>query len=148
MNRHPSHYHYPRGNPGLVTRFARKVADSLEVLSYPEVLAKFELPRAEVGLELEAQLLSFMKEAEHIHFQLDGLVARGRGRKLSARQRQSLLDSLELGELGTAIPNNVTNWELVQVFNNFRDKAIFYWKRKPIRLDELLGEDRSRGENP
>jgi hypothetical protein len=121
-----------------VTRFAAKATDSHEILAYPELIEKKGVLPAEVGPELESQLLSFITEAEHIHFQLDGMVARGHGRRMQPRQVQSIRDAVALGEFGTAIPRNVTNWELWQVWNNFRDKTTFYWKRKVIDLAEIL----------
>ena len=42
------------------------------------------------------------------------------------------------GEFGSAIPQNVTNWEFHQVWNTFRDKATFYWKSKVIDLAVIL----------
>jgi hypothetical protein len=138
LNRHPRHEKYPEGNPGLVTRFAAKTTDVHEVLAYPELLERKDWLPAEVGLELESQLLAFMNEAEHIHFQLDGLVVRGHGRRMQPRQVQSIRDALARGVFGTAIPRNVTNWELCQVWNHFRDKTTFYWKRKVIALAEIL----------
>lgn len=140
LNRHPRHSKYPQGKPGLVTRFAEKVTDTHEVLAYPELLERKGWPPAEVGQELESQLLFFMNEAERIHFQLDGLIARGHGRRLQPRQVRSIRDALARGAFGTAIPRNVTNWELWQVWNHFRPKTTFYWKRKLIDLAEILTE--------
>ena len=105
---------------------------------YPELLQRKGLPVAEIGSELESQLLSFMQEADHIFFQLDGVIARGHGSKMQPRQRQSIHDALARGEFGTAIPRNVTNWEFYEVWNNFRDKTTFYWKSKVIDLTEIL----------
>ncbi len=79
-----------------------------------------------------------MREAEHLYFQLDGMVARGHGRRMQARQVQALRDALARGELGTAIPHNVTNWEFYHVWHHFRDKATFYWKSKVIDLADIL----------
>lgn len=138
LDRHPRHYDYPKGNPGLVSRFAKKVTDPHEVLAYPEVVARKGLRPAEVGPELEVQILSLMREAEHIHFQLDGMIGRGHGKRLQPRQVQSLREALARGEFGTAIPNNVTNWEFYQVFHNFRAKASCYWKSKVVDLSNAL----------
>jgi hypothetical protein len=146
LNRHPGHYNYPEGNPGLVMRFAKKVTDAHEVLAYSELIDRKGLPQAETGPELESQLLAFMEEAEHIHFQLDGVIAAGRGRGLRPRQLQSLRDALARGELGTAIPRNVTNWELYQVWYNYRDKATFYRKSKVIDLSAILGKPEERND--
>jgi hypothetical protein len=146
LDRHPGHSNYPEGKPGLVTRFAKRVTDLHAVLAYPDLVERKGLPRAEVGAELEAQLLSFMGEAEHIHFQLDGVIAKGRGRTLGPRRVQSIRDALARGALGTAIPRNVTNWELYQVWYNYRDKATFYWKSKAIDLTAVLGEPEERND--
>ena len=121
-----------------MARFAAKVTDAREVLAYPELMERKGWLPAEVRPELESQLLFFMHEAEHIHFQLDGQIARGHGRRLQPRQVQSIRDALTRRAFGTAIPRNVTNWELYQVWNNFRHKATFYWKRKVIDLAEIL----------
>lgn len=123
-----------------MTRFAAKATDTQEVLAYPELLRRKGWLPAEVGPELETQLLAFMNEAERIHFQLDGLIARGHGRNMQPRQVQSLRDALARGAFGTAIPRNVTNWELYQVWNYFRDKTTFYWKKKIIDLTAILTE--------
>jgi hypothetical protein len=138
LNRHPRHDKYSEGNPGLVTRFAAKVEDTEQVLAYPELLERKGWLPAEVGLELESQLFLFMNEAERIHFRLDGLISRGHGRRMQPRQAQSLRDALTRGAFGTAIPRNVTNWELWQLWNYYRDKTMFYWKRKIINLAEIL----------
>lgn len=138
LNRHPRHGKYPEGNPGLVTRFAAKVTAEREVLAYPELLERKGWLPAEVGVDLESQLLFFMNEAEYIHFQLDGLIARGHGRRMQPRQVKSIRDALARGAFGTVIPRNITNWELWQVWNHFREKTTFYWKRKIIELGEIL----------
>lgn len=138
LNRHPQHTNYPKGNPGLVERFAKKVVDPHDVLSYPDLLLRTGLPPAEVGPDLEEQLLGFIRDARHIHFQLDGIIARGHGSRLQPRQVQSIRDALVRGAFGTAIPRNVTNWEFYQVWHNFREKATFYWKRKLVDLTEIL----------
>lgn len=122
----------------MVTRFAAKVTETQEVLAYPEILERKGWLPSQVGPELESQLLVFMNEAEHIYFQLDGLIARGHGRRMQPRQVQSLRDALARGAFGTAIPQNVTNWELWQVWNHFRAKTTFYWKKKGIDLAAIL----------
>jgi hypothetical protein len=138
VDRHPGHYNYPKGNPGLVTRFARKVKDEYEVLVYPELVSKKGLHAPDIGPELETQLLSFLQEAKRIHFQIDGMVARGHGRKMQPRQVRSIREALRRGSLGTAVPKNVTNWEFFQVWNNFRDKTTFYWKSRVVDLTETM----------
>ena len=49
-----------------MTRFAAKATDAHDILAYPELIERTGLLPAEVGPELESQLLSFMAEAEHI----------------------------------------------------------------------------------
>jgi hypothetical protein len=138
LNRHPKHFRYPDGNPGLVERFAGKVSSERDVLAYPQVVARKGVEAAETGPALEAQLRSFMREAEHIHFQLDGMLARGQATQLTVRQKQHVLDVLAQGREFGVRPGNITNWEFHEVWTNYRDKATFYFKGKKVDLAEIV----------
>jgi hypothetical protein len=108
------------------------------VLAYPELVARKGVTAAETGPQLEAQLRSFMQEAEHIHFQLDGMLANGQATQLTIRQKQHVLDVLARGKEFGVRPGNVTNWEFNEVWTKFRDKATFYFKGKKVDLVEIL----------
>src|SRR5262249_20909406 len=135
---HPKHFRYPDGNPGLVERFAEKIISDNDVLAYPELVARNGVAAAETGPALEAQLRSFMQEAEHIHFQLDGMLANGQATQLTIRQKQHVLDVLAQGKEFGVRPGNIANWELNEVWTNFQNKATFYFKGKKVDLAEIL----------
>ena len=88
------------------------------------------MPNAQVGTELEKQLLGFMKNSKEIHFNLDGMT--------KTLTPECLKSMIKFGEPGTRFGQNVTRWEFSQVWTHFRGKATFYFEGKPVDISQLL----------
>lgn len=98
-------------------------------VDYWDLIARRNLEAAIPGPQLEKQLLDFMTEAEHIHFNLDGV--------LNGLDKISIDKLVTNGNRGTRFFENVTRWEFAQVWTKFRSKTTFYFNGKPVDLSNL-----------
>ncbi len=133
LGRHPAH---GRGN--LVERFAKRVVDpeGAEVLSYSQIRALKGFPEDAIvpnGATLENELFSYMAEAKHLHFNLDGVV--------KSPDKSQLEGILKLGQKGTlAAEQNVTRWEFFKSYNFFREKTTYYFGKNKVDVARILNE--------
>ena len=122
--------HHPKHNEGgLLDRFVQNL-DGSNIKTYFELRKEADLPVATTAKQLESQILQFMKNTDHIHFNLDGVV--------SNLNKASINRAAEFGAEGSMIvPRNVTRWELSQVLSKFSDKTTFYFEGQKIDLSKI-----------
>jgi len=101
LSKHPDHQ-----NVGLLGRFAEHV-DGKTYWDFFE-------PTSDLNL-LGRRTLHLMDKADHIHFNLDGMLGNG----------VTMKDIARWGSEGIG-QGNVTNWEFFQVMQGFRAKTTFY----------------------
>jgi len=114
LSRHPNH-----GYGGLVGKFAEHV----HAKTYWDLFDNTTNMR-----EMGENLLKGLENADHIHFNLDGMLPKG----------VSLQDIDRWGAAGIG-EGNVTNWEFHQIVSDsgLRSKTTFYLDGKPIEIGDL-----------